>query len=80
MRVLYHKISASVNWSPEAVGSVAQEVPGQLQEESLNWVHATHALLLKPAEQQPAEASVSEHALYVRTSSLAPTHVTAPAA
>ena len=65
MRVLYHKTSASVNRSPEAVGAVAHEVPGQLQEDSLNRVHAAHALILKPAEQQPAEASVSEHSIDV---------------
>ena len=80
MRVLYHKISASVNRSPEAVWEVAQEVPGQLQEESLNWVHATHALRLQSSEQQPSQASVSEHAIYVRKSSTAQKHVTAPAA
>ena len=65
MRVLYHKISASVNRSPEAVGAVAQEVPGQLHEEPPHWVHATHAILLRPAEQQPSQASVSEHAIDV---------------
>ena len=80
MRVLYHKIIARVNRSPEAVGAVAQEVPGQLHEESLNWVHATHAILLQPAEQQPSEATVGEHAIYVLASSTAQKHVTAPAA
>ena len=80
MRVLYHKTSVRVNWSHEAVGAVAHEVPGQLQEESLNRVHATHALRLQSSEQQPSQASVGEHAIYVRTSDTEPTHVTAPAA
>ena len=80
MRVLYHKLRASVNRSPEAVGAVAQEVPGQLKEEPLHWANAAHALRLQSSEQQPAEASVSEHAIHVSTSSTAQTHVTAPAA
>ena len=80
MRVLYHKISASVNWSHEAVGAVAQEVPGQLKEEPLHWANAAHSLLLKPAEQQPSEASVREHSIDVLAGSLAPAHVTAHAA
>ena len=80
MRVLYHKLRASVNRSPEAVGAVAQEVPGQLKEEPLHWANAAHALRLQSSEQQPSEAAVGEHAIYVRTSDKEPTHVTAPAA